>query len=601
MSATATAAPPSVDMPARGWRTRLGPVVGGLALATLILGICLWPLLHTTVFQLNDWLLHEWYIWHQEGSLRAHGLPSLFAHDQAGVFDPHFAFYGGTLYAISGAMALVLGHEAAYLATWVLTFAMAYGGWFWLARQAGLGPWASHAPGILFITSTWALTSTYLLGSWAQTVAFSALVLVLAAGCSILRADRLKPLPALAFAAGVVLYTGSHNLSLVWATTVLLIVGAVAVVAIPPARGLLTRRGLLRLAAIAVPAVLVNAWFLLPAAVYESHTVIGSNPEGAHAMIKSGMWLVTPGHVLTLTRSRADPLVPGYALQLPMLAIGWTAVALVLLRARRSSPWFRATVGLLVVMVVMWVLMTHASLVVALPHPYDMLQAGYRLQAYIMLALGAAVIAVLVLLGRTTSRTRLWTWALVAVLAVTVLQARGQTREPLTGPLKGATWTAAPYLTGVNNPGTMDYVYARVPLYTPDRPLDQVRFSPTEAERTDRAEVTANAAPGDFIWTNLKASPELLHLSGARWVARDPGGNAFLEVAVGATPGAARIVVTTAHPWPVVLGRWLTLAGLLGLGAIAVALGLDAARRRRRTVAEGRPLSAGSGRSRRAR
>jgi hypothetical protein len=36
-----------------------------------------------------------------------------------------------------------------------------------------------------------------------------------------------------------------------------------------------------------------------------------------------------------------------------------------------------------------------------------------------------------------------------------------------------------------------------------------------------------------------------------------------------AKPGAAHIVVTTAHPWPVVLGRILTLLGLLGLLGLA--------------------------------
>ena len=83
-------------------------------------------------------------------------------------------------------------------------------------------------PGVLFVTSTWYITSVYVLGSWAQTIAFGALVLILAATFSILRADRLRPLPALALAVGVVLYTGSHNLTLVWATTVLVIVGTAA-------------------------------------------------------------------------------------------------------------------------------------------------------------------------------------------------------------------------------------------------------------------------------------------------------------------------------------------------------------------------------------
>jgi hypothetical protein len=573
MSATATEAPSPVVEPVQArWSSRLATGLAGGAIAGLVIGICAWPMVHEKTFLLNDWFSHLWYAWHQEGSLRAHGLPSLYTQDTSGVFDPHFAFYGATLYVITGAIALVVGHDAAFISTWILTFAMGYGGWYWLARQAGLGPWASHAPGVLFVTSTWCLTSTYVLGSWAQTISFSSLVLILAAAFSILRADRLRPLPALAFAVGVLLFTGSHNLSLVWATTMLAVVGAAALVLVAPLRALITRQGVLRLAALAIPATLVNAWFLLPAAAYQSHTSIGSDVEHAHFLLKAGMDLVTPDHALTLTRTRADPLVPRYALQLPVLAIAWTAVGLAVLRPRRSSAWLRASVLLLVVIVLTWVLMTNSSLVIALPHPYDMLQAGYRLEGYIQLALGGAVIGVLVLLARAAPRGRWWSWALVAVLVVTVAQARAQIHEPLTPPLKGPLWKATPYHTTISQPGSVDYVDAHVPLYTPDREFTDVRFSPTVAERTDRAEATVDAQPGEYVSSNLKVSPDLVHVSGAQVIARDPAGNAFLEIDGNAKPGAAHIVVTTAHPWPVMLGRLLTLLGLLGLAGVAVAL-----------------------------
>jgi hypothetical protein len=547
--------------------------VGGLAIAGLVIGICVWPLITERRFLLGDWFQHMWYIWHQETSLRLHHLPSLYAQDSSGVFDPHFAFYAGTLYAITAVAALVVGHEAAFIGSWIVTLAIAYGAWYWLARQAGLGPWASHAPGILFVTSTWCLTSIYALASWPQTVAFAALVLILAAAFSILRTDQLRPLPALALAIGVVLYTGSHNLTLVWGTTVMIVVGAAAFALIAPLRALVTRRGVLRLAAITIPATLVNGWWLVPAAAYQSHTVIGSDAEQAYLLLRSGMALVTPEHALTFTRTRADPLVPRYAMQLPMLAIVWTTLGAFLLWPRRRSAWFRTAVLMLVVIVVTWVLMTNSSLVIALPHPYDMLQAGYRLQAYIQLALACAVIALLVLMARGTSRQRAWSWALLAVVIVSVLQAQAQIHDPLTPPLAGPLATVIPYDNiNRNQPGTMDYVDARVPLYTPDRQFTRVQFSRSIAERTDRAEATVDAQPGQYVWTNLKATPELVNVTGARFIARDPGGNAFLEIASDATPGAARIVVTTAHPWPVMLGRLLTLLGVLGLTAVGIAV-----------------------------
>jgi hypothetical protein len=581
MSATAAEAPASADQAARAQarrRSRWLTVLAGIALAGLIIGICLWTMFHEKIWVFDDWLIHQWYIWHQEGALRAQGVPSLFAHDTQGVFDPHYAFYAGTLYTIAAVPALIVGHHAAYLMTWALAFALAYGAWFWLARQAGLGPWASHVPGALFVTSTWYVSAAYVLGSWPQTIAFGALLLNLAAAFSILRADRLRPLPALALAVGMMLYTGSHNLTLVWATTVLLIVGTVAFVVIPSLRALITRQGLLRLAVVAVPAVLVNAWFMLPAIAYQSDTVIANTVAGAHDMLRGTIPGTTPQHLFNLGRGHVDPAYPRLAVQLPVLATAWIVIGLLIVRPRRSSPWLRAALLLLVAAVATWALMTRSSIVLGLPHPYDMLQNLFRLEAYINLAIGGALIATLVLLRRAGPRRRQWAWAIAGILVVSVVQARQQSRDPLLG---GPLWTALPYLTTEPKHATVDYTDATMVLYTPDRPLKHVQFSQAVAERTDRAEATVNAQPGDFVSSNLKVSPKLVHVAGASIVARSDFGNAFLEIAPDAKPGAAHIVVTTAHPWPVVLGRILTLLGLLGLAGIGVALLLRETRYRR--------------------
>src|SRR3982751_4803817 len=56
-----------------------------------------------------DWFAHAWYIDHQGQALRHGILPSLYAHSAAGVFDPHFAYYAGNMYALGGLLALVTG------------------------------------------------------------------------------------------------------------------------------------------------------------------------------------------------------------------------------------------------------------------------------------------------------------------------------------------------------------------------------------------------------------------------------------------------------------------------------------------------------------
>lgn len=575
MSATATEAPTPVDEPAQARRSRLWTAVPGVAVAALVIGICAWPLLGAKTSYLPDWFVHLWYVWHQEGSLRAHGLPSLFAHYPLGVFNPHFAFYGGTLYAITGALALVIGHHAAFVATWLLAFAMVYGGLFWLARQAGLGPWMSHVPGIVLVTSPWYLTSVHFLAAWGQAIAFGALALGLAAACSILRADRLRPLPTLALAIGVLLYTGSHSLTLLWATTMLVIAGAAALILIAPLRSLITRRGLLRIALVAVPAVMVNGWFLLPAIAYQSHTLIASDVADAHTRLLDTMAWTTAEHVLSLGRESVHPDFARFAVQLPLLATGWVVATLILLRPSRNSPWLRASLLLLGVMVATWVMMTHSSLVLGLPHPYDMLQNPFRLEAYISFAVCGALIATLVLLHRARPRHRPLTWAIVAILTVSVVQANGQIRQPLPQPPPGAQplRTAFPYSPAVVPiTGSTDYVDARLPEYTPDRTFTVVKFSAEQAEREDRAEATVDANPGEYVLANLKAPSPLVHISGARPIARLASGNTILEISADAKPGAARIIVTTAHPWPVVLGRILTLLGLLGLAGLGLAL-----------------------------
>ena len=44
--------------------------------------------------------------------------------------------------------------------------------------------------------------------------------------------------------------------------------------------------------------------------------------------------------------------------------------------------------------------MTHSSWILGLPHPYDQIQAPYRLEAYINIAVAGGLIATLALIAR---------------------------------------------------------------------------------------------------------------------------------------------------------------------------------------------------------
>jgi hypothetical protein len=598
MSATVTDSPTTIGEPAR---TRRLPaflsstwftIAGGLTLAAVVIFICTYPMIQGRASQLGDggfvgfdWFAHLWYIWHQEESLKAHLLPSFFAQNASGVFDPHFAFYGGTLYTITGLVAIVIGHDAAFVAAWIWAFMMAYGGLYWLARQAGVRPWAAHIPSIVFVSSPWYLSSIYVWGSWGQNTAFSALLLTLAAAFSILRAERLKAAPAAALAVGVLFYTGSHSLTLAWATTAMTLLGVVFFALVPGFRRMFNRPGLLRIAAVAIPAGLVNGWFMVPAIAYQGQTWIGNNIQMATSFLLTSMYYVEPQHILTLTRTRADPLSPHLALQLPLLAAAWLIVGLVVLRPHWRSQWLRTAVLFLIAAVGMWQLMTHSSWILGLPHPYDQIQAPYRLEAYINIAVAGALIATLALLVRSGTRVRRWTWLMLPILVLIMVQARAQLLEPYSTNVAGPQWNApARYLTGDARLGMADYVNSDVPEYQPNRPFTFALFDPKKAEQTDRAVVTVDAQPGEFVASNLKVSNPLVKVKGAKIVARDQAGNAFLEVSANNKPGAARIVVTTAHPFPVKAGRLVTLIGLLGLAVVAGRLFVGGRRRRRRVA-----------------
>jgi hypothetical protein len=576
MSATATASSSGAEAftrPSPRWRATKWTELVGVILAALVVFTVVRPMLWNGTFIAYDWFPHLWYIEHQAGSLRANGLPSLFVHNSAGVFEPHFAFYGGTLYALAALAALAVDSpEVAFVAAWIFAVVGAYAAWYWLARMAGLGRLAAHAPGVLYVTSPWFLSSIYVLGSWPQTIALSSLLLIIASSLSIIRAGRLAPAPAAVLAISTVLYTGSHNLTLVWATSVTLLMLIVTLAVIPAARGLLSRRGVLNLAVVMVPATLVNAWFLLPDLVYQSGTLIATDVGTAESLVTTSMYLVRPAHVFSIGRSASDPDIPHFALQLPVLAAAWLLAGLVpAMRARESrrSPWLRATLLLLVMMVASAVLLTHRSLILGLPHPYDLIQGPYRLEAYVQIALAGAVICALKV-PRSRRADQVWSVALVPVLALSLVQAHSQVNEPLHEGIKSPPFRApVPYTFNGNMLGGADYVDADLEPIEASAEMPSVAF-PVSAEHGDRAEILANVQPGQLILSNLKAS-RLVTVSGARMFGRDPLGNAVLEVDANATPGAARLTVHAARLWPMQLGRALSIFGVLSLVAVAAA------------------------------
>ena len=506
----------------------------GIGAPVLLLGALAWPLVFTNATFNEDWLNHLWYVWHQSDTLRVNHLPSLFLEYSHGIFYPLFAFYGGTIYALTGALSLALGDAPldAYVLTYLLGFLAAYAGWYWMARMFGLGRWLAHAPGVVFVTSASYLMIVYGLGDWPEFIAVSVMPLMIASGLAVIRADRLRLPSALALAASSVVFFGSHLLTVIWGSTVLAIVGVAMLAVVPEARRSIGWRNVSRLLGIVLPALLVSAWFLLPTAAYESKTVIAQSYPIFRRLLRHSMYTVAARHLFTLSRARASGSIVTAAL--PVLAIAWVIAGIgISVRARRGGTWMRVLLLISVATALVAIVMTHAGLILALPRLYATLQFSFRLESYVLLGIAGAVLAVLVLNRDGDRDSRVLMWALVPVLAVSIAGAAQQTAAHPAG--RSRSLALSSYLEPTyEQEGLMDYVDDSVNVIK--TPLPAVRFPP-QSVRRDRASIVVHETPGQRVDTNIRSAPELVHVSGARIVGADLEANDVLQIRGGSSDG----------------------------------------------------------------
>ncbi len=257
-------------------------VWGEVLLATAAVLAVTGPALFTHESFGLDFTNHMWLSSVAGRSLVEAGHPSYFINSlnaDTGVFYPFFAFTGGTLYTIIGALGELIGGHVliAYLGFIVLTVAANYGGTLWLGRELGLRGWLAHAPALVVVTSAYYISNLYARGDVPELVAASMIAPMVASAVHLIRAPRWRWLPVLAFAVSTVIFTGSHNITLLWGTAVG--VGALLVLWIVlgvPWR--LPYRRLIMLAGLGLACVMVNAWFLVPDIGYAHTTTISLPP-----------------------------------------------------------------------------------------------------------------------------------------------------------------------------------------------------------------------------------------------------------------------------------------------------------------------------------
>lgn len=581
---------PALQSPARrSWRLLARLLVVAIPVVAIV--ITVWPMVvyPHAAYGADDWMIHLWYVWHQTDWMKDHILPTYYVNYPGGVLYPHFAFYAGPLSALAGATSLIVGGDglAAYIIWWILGVVSAYGGFYWFGRMAGLGRLTAQVPALVFVTSAYYITLIYARGDWPEFVGMSSIPLLVASSISIVRAHRLTPGPVAALAVSTVLFTGSHIITLVFGTAFLLLVLAALVAGVPEARRMITRSGALRWACVVVPAVMANAWFLVPFGAYQHLTRISVSNGLSEFLLNLAKPIVRPEALFTLERASAIEPWQQFVVGLPVLAMAWVLITLLVVLVRRagSSGWRRTLVILVVLTTATTALMMDVGLFLALPAKVQVLQFTYRLESFVLMGVSAAMIAALVLAREITWRiAQAWRLLLVPLVAFSLIAAAGQIdRRPIDETLRSTFTDFNSFSIGAYADGKLPEVSGNAPVVT----------FPWDKMDANHGSAIIKAGPGGYVASNLLTVVPLVHVDGAKIVAaRTTAGpyESFLRLAIlqvdkNELPGPVTIRVGPANPWPVVLGKTLSVFGLLGLAANFVAIGVGARRRRREAAA----------------
>jgi hypothetical protein len=438
----------------------------------------------------------------------------------------------------------------------------------------------AHAPAIVFVTSAYYISDPYGRGAWAEFIAVSALPLVLGASLRLVR-GRWRVGPVACLVAASVVFSGSHNITLLWGSTLAVVALVVYWLASGRSRELPWRR-MLAVAGVIALGVGLNGWFLLPDVSY------------AHKTMVTG-WFISPKTSFNTFGVIFDPLrtvpsdqpwAPALYVQAPVLALIWGLLAAPIAWRERRLRAGLATA--LIVLAGLLVLIMSSAAYELLPTVFREIQFAFRLQTYVALAcaglvlLGALALTRRAQSGRATRPDRTLSLGLGFVVAFGLALCVWQLWVPETH-VYGSYANRADALRG---PPTLlpqswwyagtDYGDRSLPIVptTETFPLDPTRV------KDDRFAGLVSPPPGlQPFATNIAGGPYLVHVGGGvRVVGRTSEGELVLQrTRDGSQP--VDIEVRAHLSTPVVLGRITTAVS----AALLLALALVAAVRRWRT------------------
>jgi hypothetical protein len=515
-----------------------------------------------------------------------HGIfPTYFTNTTGdGIFNPIYAFYGGSVYAVLGVFTFLLGGSvvAAQDLLTVAAIGAAYGGIYWIGRQYGLSTWYAQTPALAFTTSAYFVTDLYGRGDWLEFIAVSSIPLVVAGALDRLYRGHWTFRSLVLFTSAVFVFTGSHNITLLWGTLFLVAAGLILLVFC--GKGPLSWSSVRSLAVVGLLATLVNGWALIPDLLYASKSA--GTLVGRVNTFFFDSWTVVLSPLRVVPKQSTTPAL---FVQSPLWFIAWSVLGggLLLLVNRRSSvarPWLAVLVLLALTLGVILLNPLWAHM----PRPLLFIQFPYRLNNYVALSAAALTGATLLMSkrGPTVDHSRVPAQALRYSLAFVVLVSFAscvwQLWVPNTVSSVGvyANRSAAatsPFQLPLSWYELLQYSDRSEPVIavTPGR---DVSFSPllVDADGSGlRAKVLVPPGTAPFL-TNIVAGPYLANIGGGiERVGRSAGGYAVVRrIAPGR--GRVAVVIETAASLGVVLGRTLSVISVLLLLLI---IGIVARRR----------------------
>jgi hypothetical protein len=532
-----------------------------------------------------EWSNAYWLLQRQTAHVEAHGLPTLFLHNQSGAYNPFFTYYAGFTFSLLAYPAAVFGAWPVFVASVTAAIVSGYLGIWWTARNLGLSPQLAILPTLTFTTTPYVLSEIYGRGAWSELVAVNAAAVAFGAATTLLwHPDRHRGRALAALIAATAVVAGTHNLTLMLSAIALPLLLA----ALLPLRGtggapIWPAMG--RVVAGLLLGVGLTAAWLIPNLWFGPSTWI-AQPSGTERDLMQNGGLVSISNLLSPLPARPDDWMSRWVYtQGPTTVMAWSLVAFAVVfwvRRRGAGSSMKAAAGLTVVGLALVLLIVNPHWWLSFPRVVKTVQFPFRLVPYLAMAVALGAIVGLTALRGPTRR-----WLVGALVALVAVQAAAGIGIVVNSEAGG------PAEVNVPPPRRGDVPIDRLPPTFGGAADLQFRVV---GQPTGRP---ASRAPGTFEFDDLltsdfgtsdgtgRASDRLIipvvwspfvRVTGdARISGRDPAGMAIVTLTRTEANGRWRLTVGPAHPWQLVAGRVISLLSVLAI----VILGLVAFRRRR--------------------